>query len=80
VSVEERLNCLLSKEKDDFNGGMSKLQHNNHTTEGAVWMKIGKSEVHWKTRALPEIRFEDQQRTSFAGLVVFQPSFERLDL
>ena len=43
-------------------------------------MKINKSEVHWKTRALPEIRFEDQQRTSFAGLVVFQPSFERLDL
>ena len=59
---------------------MIELRHNNPTTEEAVWMKISKSEVHWKARALPEIRFEDQQRTSFAGLVVFQPSFERLDL
>ncbi|MBK7250194.1 MAG: transposase [Gammaproteobacteria bacterium] len=43
-------------------------------------MKISKSAVHWKARALPEIRFEDQQLTSFAGLVVFQPLFERLAL
>jgi Transposase DDE domain group 1 len=43
-------------------------------------MKISKSEVHWKARALPAIRFEDQQLTSFAGLVVFQPLFERLGL
>jgi hypothetical protein len=43
-------------------------------------MKISKSEVHWKARALPEIRFEDQQLSSFAGLIVFQPLFERLHL
>ena len=43
-------------------------------------MKHSKTEVHWKARALPEIRFEDQQLTSFAGLVVFQPLFERLGL
>lgn len=43
-------------------------------------MKISKSAVHWKARALPEVRFEDQQLTSFAGLVVFQPLFERLGL
>ncbi|MGH8217205.1 MAG: IS1380 family transposase [Steroidobacteraceae bacterium] len=43
-------------------------------------MKISKSEVHWKARALPEVRFEDQQLTSFAGLIVFQPLFERLRL
>jgi len=48
--------------------------------EATVAMKISKSEVHWKARALPEIRFEDQQLTSFAGLVVFQPLFERLAL
>ena len=59
---------------------MIELRHNNPTTEGAVWMKISKSEVSWKARALPEIRFEDQQLTSFAGLVVFQPLFERLEL
>ena len=43
-------------------------------------MKPSKSEVHWKARAIPEVRFEDQQLTSFAGLVVFQPLFERLGL
>ena len=43
-------------------------------------MKHSKAEVNWKARALPEIRFEDQQLTSFAGLVVFQPLFERLGL
>lgn len=43
-------------------------------------MKISKTEVHWKARALPAIRFEDQQLTSFAGLLVFQPLFERLAL
>ena len=32
-------------------------------------MKHSKSEVHWKARALPAIRFEDQQLTSFAGLI-----------
>jgi len=41
-------------------------------------MKHSKAELHWKARALPEIRFEDQLLTSFAGLVVFQPLFEHL--
>jgi hypothetical protein len=45
-----------------------------------VRMKLSKSAVHWRARALPEVRFEDQQLTSFAGLVVFQPLFERLAL
>jgi hypothetical protein len=49
-------------------------------TEETVSMKISKAAVHWKARALPEIRFEDQQLTSFAGLIVFQPLFARLDL
>lgn len=43
-------------------------------------LKSSKYEVHWKARALPEIRFEDQQLTSFAGLIVFQPLLERLGL
>jgi Transposase DDE domain group 1 len=43
-------------------------------------MKISKSEVRWKARALPEIRFEDQQLTSFARLVVFQPLLEQLQV
>ena len=56
------------------------LRHINQPREAAVPMKHSKSEVHWKARALPEIRFEDQQLTSFAGLVVFQPLLERLSL
>ena len=43
-------------------------------------MKHSKSDVRWKARASPEIRFEDQQLTSFAGLVVFQSLLERLHL
>jgi hypothetical protein len=54
--------------------------HINPIREATVYMKISKSAVHWKARALPEIRFEDQQLTSFAGLVVFQPLLERLAL
>lgn len=54
--------------------------HQTNTGEATVSMKISRTEVHWKARALPEIRFEDQQLTSFAGLVVFQPMFERLSL
>jgi hypothetical protein len=56
------------------------LRHINQPREATVSMKHSKSEVHWKARALPEIRFEDQQLTSFAGLVVFQPLLERLAL
>lgn len=56
------------------------LRHINQPREAAVSMKHSKSEVHWKARALPEIRFEDQQLTSFAGLVVFQPLLERVAL
>jgi Transposase DDE domain group 1 len=50
------------------------------TREATVTMKISRSAVHWKARALPQIRFEDQQLTSFSGLVIFQPLFERLEL
>src|SRR4051812_48046009 len=49
-------------------------------SEETVSMKTSKAAVHWKARALPEIRFEDQQLTSFAGLIVFQPLFARLNL
>ncbi len=43
-------------------------------------MKVSKFAVYCKARALAEIRFEDQPLTSFAGLVMFQPLFERLGL
>jgi len=43
-------------------------------------MKYRRSEVQSKVHALPELRFEDQDLTSFAGLVIFQKFFASLDL
>ncbi len=43
-------------------------------------MKCSKAAVHRKTHRIPEIRFEDQRLTSFAGLVVFQLLFSHIDL
>ena len=43
-------------------------------------MKYRRSEVQKKAHALPELRFEDQTLTSFAGLVLFQKFFARIDL
>jgi hypothetical protein len=43
-------------------------------------MKLSRKAVQRKSRTLPQLRFEDQKLTSFAGLVVFQALFERLDL
>jgi hypothetical protein len=43
-------------------------------------VKLSRNQVERKTRSLPELRFEDQQLTSFSGLVLFQALFARLDL
>lgn len=43
-------------------------------------MKSRKSQIHAKYHKIPTIRFEDQQLTSFSGLLIFQVLFKRLDL
>ena len=43
-------------------------------------MKLSRKQVQRKARAIPRIRFEDQQLTSFAGLVIFQQLSCRLQL
>lgn len=43
-------------------------------------MKCSKAAIHRKTHRIPEIRFEDQKLTSFAGLVVYQALFSRIGL
>lgn len=43
-------------------------------------MKFSKAAVHRKTHALPILKFEDQKLTSYAGLVLFQSLFAKLDL
>jgi len=41
-------------------------------------MKCSKAAMHRKTHHIPEIKFEDQRLTSFAGLVVYQRLFSRI--
>jgi hypothetical protein len=47
---------------------------------GPLTVKLSRKQVQSKTHAIPELRFEDQKLTSFAGLFVFQLLFQRLDL
>ncbi|MFQ5631633.1 MAG: IS1380 family transposase [bacterium] len=43
-------------------------------------MKRSKAEIISRVHTIPEIKFENQQLTSFAGLVIFQALFGRLNL
>ena len=45
-----------------------------------VCIKCSKAAIHRKTHRIPDIRFEDQKLTSFAGLVVYQALFSRIGL
>ena len=39
-------------------------------------MKVAKADIYRQVSSLPALRFEQQQLTSFAGLIVFQRLFE----
>ena len=43
-------------------------------------MKFSKSQTYSRVHKVPEIKFEDQSLTSFAGLAVFMPLLRRLGL
>ena len=43
-------------------------------------MKCSKASLYRKTHRIPEIHFEDQRLTSFAGLILFQSLFSRIGL
>ena len=43
-------------------------------------MKSSRSEIRRKTHALPNLRFEDQQLSSFSGLIIFQKLLDLLGL
>jgi len=43
-------------------------------------VKSSKAQIQAKYHKIPVIRFEDQQLTSFSGLLIFQLLFKRLDL
>lgn len=53
-------------------------EHNRK--EPARIMKHSRKAIHQKTHALPKIRFEDNALTSFAGVVLLQALFARLQL
>jgi hypothetical protein len=43
-------------------------------------VKSSKSQNHAKFHKIPQIRFEDQQLTSFSGLLIFQLLFKKIEL
>ncbi|MDA8091588.1 MAG: IS1380 family transposase [Nitrospiraceae bacterium] len=43
-------------------------------------MKSSKAEISSRVHRIPKLRFEDQQLTSFAGLVIIQQLFSKLEL
>ena len=43
-------------------------------------MKVAKADIYRQVRSLPTLKFEEQQLTAFAGLVVFQKLFETCQL
>jgi hypothetical protein len=43
-------------------------------------VKSSKAQIFAKFHKIPTIRFEDQELTSFSGMILFQPLFNRLGL
>lgn len=43
-------------------------------------MRRSTAEIHSRVHLLPQLRFESQQLTSFAGLILFQSLFQRMNL
>jgi hypothetical protein len=70
----------LEREKDGLRVSMLAFTRPKQTKQKGRPLKISRSDVHTKARALPDIRFEDQQLTAYAGLIAFQPLFEQLGL
>jgi len=57
------------------------FHHKNKTKNPeAVAMKFNKSATHSKTHSVPELRFEEQELTSFSGLAIIQPLLQQLKL
>src|SRR5437879_13888687 len=43
-------------------------------------MRVAKEDIYTKASSIPTVRFEDQELTSFGGIVVFQKLFAKLNL
>src|SRR5208337_1495687 len=47
--------------------------HKNTQSRRPPQVKYSKSEIMRRVHKIPELKFEDQNLTSFAGLIIFQP-------
>jgi hypothetical protein len=54
--------------------------NNQGTKQGGLKMKCSRKSVRTKENAIPQLRFEDQRLTSFAGLVVLHKFFQIIGL
>jgi len=64
-----------------MNKGYNKLSRQKITKfRRSPQVKSSKAQIHTKIHKIPEIKFEDQQLTSFSGIVIFQLLFGRLNL
>src|SRR5205809_4390634 len=52
------------------------ITHNKRTLK----MRVAKEDIYTRASSIPTIRFEDQELTSFGGIVVFQKLFAQLNL
>src|SRR6266511_2875637 len=43
-------------------------------------MRVAKEDIYTRACSIPTVRFEDQELTSFGGIVVFQQLFAKLNL
>ena len=59
---------------------MRLAQQQNIQSRRPPQVKYSKNEIYSRVRKIPEIKFEDQRLTSFAGLVIFQSLFYELRL
>ena len=55
------------------------IGYQNKSQQKEVFMKKSRSDTRSSIKSLPEIRYEDQQLSSFSGLVIFQKLFQSLE-
>src|SRR5437016_8385629 len=53
-------------------------QSNHH--KRPLKMRVAKADIYTRASSIPTVRFEDQEFTSFGGIVVFQKLFAKLNL
>jgi hypothetical protein len=64
-----------------MNKGYNKLAKQKITiSRRPPQVKSSKAQIHSKFHKIPELQFEEQQLTSFSGIIIFQLLFKRLYL